>query len=89
MPYCCRETLKLLAVSSNVPKVLSYLKGAVRNLIYKTGEFDRPVFHHHEPRARSRGAVEAAGRGGDELHAGGVAVDDVLGRAEAPEPQVD
>ena len=29
------------------------------------------------------------GLGGDELQAGGVAVDDVIGRAEAPEPQVD
>ena len=48
-----------------------------------------PAFPHHEPRAPSGGVVEAAGLGGDELHAGGVAVDDVLGRAEAPEPQVD
>ena len=37
----------------------------------------------------SGGAVEAAGLGGDELRAGGAAVDDVLGRAEAPEPQVE
>ena len=76
-------------MSSDVPKVSSYLNGAVRNLIYQSGQFDRPVFPHHEPRAPSGGAVEAAGLGGDELHAGGVAVDDVLGRAEAPEPQVD
>ena len=76
-------------MSSDVPKVSSYLKGAVRILIYKWGQFDRPVFPHHEPRAPSGGAVEAAGLGGDELRAGGAAVDDVLGRAEAPEPQVE
>ena len=61
----------------------------MRNEIYKWGQFDRPEFPHHEPRAPSGGVVEAAGLGGDELQAGGVAVDDVLGRAEAPEPQVD
>ena len=48
-----------------------------------------PVFPHHEPRAPSGGVFEAAGLGGDELQAGGVAVDDVLEQAEAPEPQVD
>ena len=36
---------------------------------------------HHESRAPSGGVVE--------LQAGGDAVDDVLGPAEAPEPQVD
>ena len=76
-------------MSSDVPKVSSYLNGAVRNLIYQSGQFDRPVFPHHEPRAPSGGVVEAAGLGGDELRAGGAAVDDVLGRAEAPEPQVE
>ena len=76
-------------MSSDVPKVSSYLNGAVRNLIYQSGQFDRPVFPHHEPRAPSGGVVEAAGLGGDELRAGGAAVDDVLGQAKAPEPQVD
>ena len=61
----------------------------MRNAIYKSGQFDRPEFPHHEPRAPSGGVVEAAGLGGDELQAGGDAVDDVLGQAEAPEPQVD
>ena len=53
------------------------------------GQFDQPEFHHHEPRALSGGFVEAADLGGDELQAGGDAVDDVLGQAEAPEQQVD
>ena len=48
-----------------------------------------PVFPHHEPRAPSGGGFEAAGLGGDQLQARGVAVDDVLEQAEAPEPQVD
>ena len=65
------------------------MERAVRNVIYKSGQFDRPEFPHHEPRAPSGGVVEAAGLGGDELQAGGDAVDDVLGQAEAPEPQVD
>ena len=89
MTCFCRETLKLAAVSSERPKVLSYLEGAVRIPIYKWRQFDRPAFPHHEPKAPSGGVVEAAGLVGDELQAGGVAVDDVLGRAEAPEPQVD
>ena len=83
MPYFCRETLKLLTVSSELPKVASYLEGAARNLIYKSEQFDRPAFPHLEPRAPFRGVVEAAGL------AGGAAVNDVLGRAEAAEPQVD
>ena len=76
-------------MSADIPKVTLYLKGAVNNPIYKSGQYYRPVFPHHEPRAPSGGVVEAAGLAGDELHKGGVAVDDVLGRAEAPEPQVD
>ena len=69
-------------MSSELPKVLLYLEGAVRNPFYNSGQFDRTIFPHHEPRAPSGGVVEAAGLGGD-------AFDDVLGRAEAPEPQVD
>ena len=69
----------LFAVSSELPKVLPYLKGAVRNPIYKLGQFDRPVFLRHGS------VVEAAGLWGDGLQA----ADDVVGRAEAPEPQVD
>ena len=57
--------------------------------IYKWRQFDRPAFPHYEPRAPSGGVVEAPGPGEDELRAGGAAVDDVLGRAEAPEPQVE
>ena len=83
------ESLNLFAVNPELPKVSSYIEGAVRNEIYKLGQFDRTVIPHHEPRAPSGGVVEAAGLGGDELQAGGDAVDDVLGQAEAPEPQVD
>ena len=81
--------LKLFAVSSELPKFLSYLEGAVRNPIHKPGQFDRPAFPRHEPIAPSGGVVEAAGLGGDGLQAVGVAAEDVVGRAEAPEPQVD
>ena len=48
----------------------------MRNEIYKWGQFDRTAIPHHEPTAPSGGVVEAAGLGGDELQAGGVAVDD-------------
>ena len=44
------------------------------------------TFPHHKSRASYGVAVEAAGFGGDELQAGGDAVDDVLGQALAPEP---
>ena len=89
MPCFCRKTLKQLAVCSELLKFLSYLEAAVRNPIYKSVQYDWPAFPHHAPRAPSGGVVEAAGLGGDELKAGGVAVYDVLGRAEAPESQVD
>ena len=85
MPCFCRETLKLLAVRSEIPEVLSYLKGAVRNPINNSGQFDRPAFPQLEPRAPSGGVGEAAGPGRDELQAGCAAVYDVLGQAEAPE----
>ena len=76
-------------MSSELAKVVSYLKGAARNTIDKSGQFYRPTFPHHEPIAPSGGVVEAADLGGDGLQAGGDTVDDVLGQAEAPEPQVD
>ena len=76
-------------MSSELPELSSYDEGAVRNPIINSGQFDRPAFPHLEPRAPSGSVVEDTCLGQDELQAGGVAVDDVLGRAEAPEPQVD
>ena len=77
-------------MNSELQKDSLYIVGAVRNGIYKAGQFDRTAIPHNEPRAPSEGVVvEAAGLGGDELQAGGDAVDDVLGQAEAPESQVD
>ena len=76
-------------MNAELPKVSLYIEGTVRNEFYKSGQIDWPEIPHHEPRAPSGGVDEAAGLGGDELPAGGDAVDDVLGQAEAPEPQVD
>ena len=73
-------------MSSELPKVLSYLVGAVINPIYKSVKFDWPAFPHLEPRDSFGGVVDAAGLVRDELQAGGVAVEDVLGQVEAPEP---
>ena len=56
-------------MNSELPKVSLYIEGAVRNVIYKPGQFDRTEYPHHKPRAPSGGVVEAAGLGGDELQA--------------------